>query len=488
MPDDQQSYQDLQQQQAPDPSQFNTPYWTGGSQIVPAPTPPQPVNPGRVNSILTINRGSLEDVAKQAAYTQQNQPKSFFDRMADTYQNKGAFRNQTDFFIAANQHLEQMGIENGIDLSSPKGQEWIHNNMQRVQAEMAPLFLQPRDPKNVKTMDDGKLVDATSGEVIYDPMAKQQQPQMPAPYGGQQMPPQAMGPSGQPSAPPTQASILDQTQQQLATLKNQLSQVSPSSKAGKAIQSEIDKSTDRMIKLLPGQGGLAPETVNALATSFAKTGEIPSLGMGKASTEARTQILNKYAEDMKNQGGSVDDRLRAQTAYKASAGELKKLQAQRGVVMAFADTADKNLDLVSSLSDKVSRTGIPVLNKWLNSGKRSVAGDPELSQFDAALRTAVNEYAKVTSSASGGGVTSDSARKEVDALLNAAQTPEQVKSVIGTLKKEMGNRRSGYDNQISSIMGNLSGTPHDASEPPPVPDGMRLQKNAKTGQYRLVPQ
>jgi hypothetical protein len=221
------------------------------------------------------------------------------------------------------------------------------------------------------------------------------------------------------------------------------------------------KGNDTGVKAGASPGGssmkLSPEALQGLSDRFSATGQIPGMGMGKAATEARTQVLNKWAEDMHNTGTTAADQLVKQSAFKASNAELSKLQSQRGTVMAFANTAEKNLDIVDKLSDKVGRTGVPVLNRWINAGKRSVAGDPEIAQFDAAVRTAINEYAKVTSATTGGQVTSDSARKEVESMLNAAQTPEQIKAVIQILRQEMGNRKSGYDDQIKFIKDNISG-------------------------------
>ncbi len=214
---------------------------------------------------------------------------------------------------------------------------------------------------------------------------------------------------------------------------------------------EISKSTNG------GGMQLTPDALKSLGDRFNITGEIPGMGMGKAATEARTKVLNQWASDLKNSGTSVAEQTAKQAAYKASRNELSKLQSQRGTVMAFANTAEKNLALVQDLSAKVDRTGIPVMNRWILSGKRSIAGDPEVAKFDAAVRTAINEYAKVTSSATGGGVTSDMARKEVESMLNTAQTKEQVEQVIGLLRQEMKNRKEGYDQQIESIKQSITG-------------------------------
>lgn len=211
-----------------------------------------------------------------------------------------------------------------------------------------------------------------------------------------------------------------------------------------------------------GNGGMSkldPQARKDLAKQYAETGKMPPLGMGAAAAADREAILGEWSSMMHSSGGTVEDQVLKQSALKASQGELNTLQKQRGTVMAFAKTADSNLDLVSKLSDTVSRSGAPMLNKWILAGKRSVAGDPEVAKFDAAVRTAINEYAKVTSSATGGSVTSDSARKEVESMLNTAQTPEQVKAVIGLLRQEIGNRQKGYDDQIGQIKSAITGGP-----------------------------
>lgn len=239
------------------------------------------------------------------------------------------------------------------------------------------------------------------------------------------------------------------------------------------IQSKTNPDDVKSIRLQPGQGipngykiisagagesmQLAPETLQALATRFGASGEIPGMGMGKAATEARTKVLNTWAEDLKKTATTPEEQLAKQATYKASVQELKRLQGQRGVVMSFANTAEKNLGLVSDLSEKVDRTGIPVINRWLLAGKKSLAGDPDVAKLDAAVRTAINEYARVTSSATGGGVTSDQARKEVESMLSSAQTKEQMKEVIKLLRQEMGNRKAGYDQQIETIKNGIAG-------------------------------
>jgi hypothetical protein len=166
-----------------------------------------------------------------------------------------------------------------------------------------------------------------------------------------------------------------------------------------------------------------------------------------------------------NTGTTPEDNAIRQAAFKASKQELVKLQSQRGPVMSFARTAELNLQNALRLSDKVDRTGSPVVNRWLLAGRKSILGDKDVSNFDAAVRTGINEYAKVVSSATGGGVTSDTARKEIEAQLNSAMNPEQIKDMMKEVFiVDLNNRKSGYDEQIKFIKDSMAGK----TEPNPV--------------------
>ncbi len=200
---------------------------------------------------------------------------------------------------------------------------------------------------------------------------------------------------------------------------------------------------------------LSPEAIDAMARRYALDGTMPGLGLGKAATQARSKVMNRVAEIMAQEGQTPQDLKSNQIINAGLRAELTRTMGQRGPMLAFAKTADKNLDLASSLSEKVGRMGSPVINRWILAGRSKGLGDPDVASFDAAVRVAINEFAKVTSSATGGGVTSDQARKDIEGILYSAQTPMQFKAVVATLKTDMDNRVKGYDYQINNIQESL---------------------------------
>lgn len=201
---------------------------------------------------------------------------------------------------------------------------------------------------------------------------------------------------------------------------------------------------------------LSEDALNTAGYLWITTGQMPALGFANKGAY-RQKIMNRGAEMAKQMGMTPEGTLLRQSEVKASQGSLKNLTKNKDMILSFENTANRNLKIAADLSQKVDRTGVPVFNRWLLAGKRSLMGDPEVAKFDAAIRTSINEYARVVTTVTGGGVTSDSARKEVESLLNTAQTPEQVLGVIQTLQLEMENRRMGYESQEGEIKGRIGG-------------------------------
>jgi hypothetical protein len=189
----------------------------------------------------------------------------------------------------------------------------------------------------------------------------------------------------------------------------------------------------------PTINGVDSQTVNFAAQQYLLTGQMPGLGMGSASL--RTAILQRAAQLAGDPGSHA----------------LGQVTKNRAMVEAFSQTALKNADLALSLADKgAGPAGSPMLNRWIQYGRKNVAGDPDVASFDAALTTFKNEYAKIMSGATGAQGSTDSARHEADELISNAFTPEQLRSTIATMTKEMGNRRSSLLEQEQQLQRQIS--------------------------------
>jgi len=214
------------------------------------------------------------------------------------------------------------------------------------------------------------------------------------------------------------------------------------------------------LKTLPpgvnAAGELTPDAKEQAAARYNIDGTLPTnLGRGTQGAVNTAAILNRAAEQQKEAGNTPEAARVNQLANKASTMALGQLVKQKNLILAFENTAMKNADLVLQESEKVDRLGSPVIDRWILAGKKSIAGDPSVARLDLAVRTFVNEYARVTTSVTGGGITSDTARKEIDTLLQSAHTKDQVKQVIDLAKTEMLNRKAGYEDQEKTLKGGI---------------------------------
>lgn len=199
-------------------------------------------------------------------------------------------------------------------------------------------------------------------------------------------------------------------------------------------------------------GGMSADAIDRAAQSYNMTGKLP-VGLGRRGDVQRA-ILSRAAQFAT--GVNVGDQIGDQAGRAADMAALKKLEGSSANVLAFERTALSNAALAVRLSAKVGNGNVPIFNAWKNSANKNT-GDPAISAFNAAVETFANEYAKVTTSATGGGVTSDSAREHANALINSSQSPDQFISTIQTLAEDMRNRRKGLMTQRQEIMNRISG-------------------------------
>lgn len=203
---------------------------------------------------------------------------------------------------------------------------------------------------------------------------------------------------------------------------------------------------------------LTPEGQDLAAQEYLNTGKLPP-GMGGAQTGVNAKIIGRAAEMAAANGNDAQATALNRASFKAGQTGLTALTKQRTLVGAFERTALKNLEIALDESNKVDRTGVTPINKWLIAGKKAT-GDVEVGRFNAALTSALNEYAKVLSGATGSAGISDAARREAHDLLNTANTPEQVIGIVDIMKREMANREAGFAEQEAQLKETMGARPN----------------------------
>jgi hypothetical protein len=230
-----------------------------------------------------------------------------------------------------------------------------------------------------------------------------------------------------------------------------------------------------------GESAMTPEAIDMAATRYAMTGQIPPMGMGKLATQFRARIQNRGAELIKEWGITPEDWVTGMAQFKVAQGSLQKITPMINQISASEATVEKNAGYALQLASKVNGpTGVPVLNRWIQAGRKNLAGDPDVAQLQAAIGTVADEYAKVmTTNTGSGGITSDAARNSAYSRINAAMTPTQLAAVIQTMKVEMANRLDSLRQQQAQLTNelrhggpppmNADGTAQPAPAAPPLP-------------------
>lgn len=229
----------------------------------------------------------------------------------------------------------------------------------------------------------------------------------------------------------------------------------------------------------PNGGSSGPEAVslspeglsNQVDTYIASRGAImPSFGYGRQGKADRDRFYNQLAATMKEQNLTASDIASGRAEYKANSTALNQVSKMRNSVESYEQTVQKNMDLLGTLIDKGAPKGsAPVINRWLQAGRANLQGDPDVTAYNTAIQTVVNEYAKVMAGGTGSAAaSSDSARHEASQLLNNAQTPAQVRAAIATMRAEMSNRIESLKAQESDLKRRL-GNSGDNAPPQQAP-------------------
>lgn len=235
--------------------------------------------------------------------------------------------------------------------------------------------------------------------------------------------------------------------------------------ANRIREKEVDRKANESVN---AETAMTDDAINSAAEKYRLTGQLPSLGIGKNGAVMKAKILDRAAELAKSAGESNEEQGIRIVANKANQAALAQITKQEQMVGAFEKNALKNLDIALQASKDVDRTGVPVLNRWLLAGRKSIAGDPAVSKFHAANTTFVNEYAKIMSGSMGNTVVSDSLRKETESLLATKDTPEQYEATVSLMKQEMANRMKGFAEQKDLLFNSMRSAPKQQKTDPDI--------------------
>lgn len=195
------------------------------------------------------------------------------------------------------------------------------------------------------------------------------------------------------------------------------------------------------------------QTLDFAAQTYIQTGQMPSLGSGKAGQTFKQQILQRAAEmqmgggatPAEAAGGVVSNKIDAAVKTKANKDFSTGVQGKQ--VTAF-NTAIDHLATMDKLSDALQNGDTKAIN-YLGNVVAQQTGAPAPTNFNAAKQIVTSEIIKAVV-ASGGGVTE---RQEAERNFSSANSPAQLKGLIQTYKKLLGGQLNSLNVQYENTTG-----------------------------------
>lgn len=291
----------------------------------------------------------------------------------------------------------------------------IKNNAAQLQFDidsiLKPQTIAKGAAESNKAVIDADVAAATKGDVIAQASASRKKAEQEA-IGSE-----IVGPTGM-------------TKAQLATLKEQ--------------QRAHDMTVEGVT--------LTPEARSKMAETFAVTGVLPNLGMGRAAAAQRSAIINEAAKNFPNVDFATN-----RAAFQANQSSLRNLQKTLDFVESFEKTASKNIDIFLNSAKGIIDTGSPLLNTPARLISDRVMGSEKMAAFNAARETALTEAAKVLESPGGSATVTVSGREAIKTLSSKDATLGQQIAAMKVLKQDMENRKqSGYE-QVKAIQDRIKG-------------------------------
>jgi hypothetical protein len=243
----------------------------------------------------------------------------------------------------------------------------------------------------------------------------------------------------------------------LAQLENELADIvaaNPKDPRIKDYKNRITKLTQFAPE--PAGGATFSPTQQALdfaAQMYIQTGQIPSVGTGRAGQAYRQQIIQRASEMQMGGGVSAADAVggivsnKMDIATKTQANKAFSTGVQGKQVTAF-NTAIDHLATMDKLSDALQNGDTKAIN-YLGNVVAQQTGAPAPTNFNAAKQIVTSEIIKAVV-ASGGGVTE---RQEAERNFSSANSPAQLKGLIQTYKKLLGGQLNSLNVQYENTTG-----------------------------------
>lgn len=197
-------------------------------------------------------------------------------------------------------------------------------------------------------------------------------------------------------------------------------------------------------------GMLDPDTLNLAAhDTMLDPNHRLSYASGNSVTAqaVRKQIAARQTDILRDAGMTYADLPSIRANATAQVGSTKELVKQQNAIASFAEPEVANFQRLNELTKLVDTTGVPFLEQYLRKGK-AMLGSDDAAEFASVVNSSQTGAAKLLNNPNLTGVLSDSARHEMQAVVDGSASPSQMVRVLNRVTMEINNRKLGIANQI----------------------------------------
>ena len=203
-----------------------------------------------------------------------------------------------------------------------------------------------------------------------------------------------------------------------------------------------------------GVSNLSEEDKKTMA-EFVRTNGPGVLGRFGLNPEERKAIIGEVTTLNKGEGVSAREGAAEVLNIGSTKKSLDKMVPQLDAITAYEKSVGSIGDKLVKIAKKVDTAGVPALERWIRAGKRSVEGDPDVSELDFQLNAYRTDIARIVNNPNLTGVLSDSARHEIESSLPNIANAEQIERLVGISKADAAARRGYLSDQIAGAKGRV---------------------------------
>lgn len=202
---------------------------------------------------------------------------------------------------------------------------------------------------------------------------------------------------------------------------------------------------------------IAPETIEYYAAKSMAGDDSWKVGLGRnKSGQAIIAAVEKKVPEMAKERGLTP----AETSsFKATRDALSASLKDRTKFVAASNQFVANFGKEADIVEEYLKPGVggksPVLNRWIQAGRQKIAGDPEVSAFDTALRGLAREHQRIVTGVTSNAQLHASAQATADELLNVNMNEAQIRATLKVMREEAKNARDSGEDEVKSLTSQL---------------------------------